>query len=59
MAAAAMDIAGHDPLPIARQIADAVLASPVLAKDGILTELGGPGAGTSNGPAPVQGHLHA
>ena len=47
MAAAAMDMAGHDPLGIARQIADAVLASPVLAKDGVLTELGGPGAGTS------------
>jgi predicted alpha-1,6-mannanase (GH76 family) len=48
MATAAMDIAGHHPLAIARQIADAVLASPVLVKDGILTELGGPGAGTSN-----------
>lgn len=48
MDAAAIDIAGRDPLAIARQVADAVLASPVLVKDGILTEFGGPGAGTSN-----------
>jgi predicted alpha-1,6-mannanase (GH76 family) len=47
MAAAAMDIAGHEPLSIARQIADAVLASPALVKDGVLTEFGAPGAGSS------------
>jgi len=48
MAAAGMDFAGHEPLAIAGQIAEAVLASPVLARDGILTEFGGPGAGASN-----------
>ena len=48
MAAAGAGIAGHDPLTLARRIADAVLASPVLVQDGVLTELGGPGAGTSN-----------
>jgi predicted alpha-1,6-mannanase (GH76 family) len=47
MATSEIDIAGHDPLPIARQIADAVLASPVLAPDGVLTEFGNPDAGTS------------
>ncbi len=47
MAATEIDIAGHDPLPIARQIADAVLASPVLVQEGILTEFGSPDAGTS------------
>jgi predicted alpha-1,6-mannanase (GH76 family) len=48
MSAAAMEIAGHEPLTVARRIADAVLASPVLVRDGVLTEFGGPGAGTSN-----------
>src|ERR1700743_1115955 len=38
---------GQAPLPIARQIADAVLASPVLTHDGVLTEFGSPGAGSS------------
>ena len=48
MARAGMDIAGHDPLALATQVADAVLASPVLVQEGVLTEFGGPGAGTSN-----------
>ncbi|HUN37413.1 MAG TPA: glycoside hydrolase family 76 protein [Trebonia sp.] len=47
MADAGLDIAGHDPLPIARQIADAVLVSPVLVQEGVLTEFGSPDAGTS------------
>jgi predicted alpha-1,6-mannanase (GH76 family) len=47
LAAAAMDIAGQEPLGIARQIADAVLASPVLVQDGTLTEFGTPGPGSS------------
>lgn len=47
MATAGIDIAGHDPVPVARQIADAVLASPVLVQDGVLTEFGSPDAGAS------------
>jgi predicted alpha-1,6-mannanase (GH76 family) len=47
MAAAGMKIAGQDPVAIARRIADAVLASPVLVKDGVLTEFGAPSPGTS------------
>jgi predicted alpha-1,6-mannanase (GH76 family) len=47
MDAGQIPMAGQEPLALARQIADAVLASPVLVKDGVLTEFGGPGAGTS------------
>jgi predicted alpha-1,6-mannanase (GH76 family) len=47
MAAGHMDIAGRDPLAVARRIADAVLASPVLVQDGVLTEFGAPGPGSS------------
>ena len=50
MAISEIDIAGHDPLPIARQTADAVLASPVLAQDGVLTEFGSPGADDNDRP---------
>lgn len=47
MAASNLAIAGQEPLGLARQVADAVLASPVLVQDGVLTEFGSPGAGNS------------
>ena len=47
MAASGINIAGHAPLPLATQIADAVLSSPVLVQDGVLTEFGQPDPGTS------------
>jgi predicted alpha-1,6-mannanase (GH76 family) len=47
MDASEIPMAGHEPLGIAEQIANAVLASPVLVKDGVLTEFGAPGAGSS------------
>jgi predicted alpha-1,6-mannanase (GH76 family) len=50
MAASKIDIAGRDPLPLATRIADAVLASPTLARDGILTEIREPAAGDMDLP---------
>jgi len=47
LADSGIDLAGHDPLPMARRIADAVLASPVLVQGGVLTEFGSADAGGS------------
>ncbi|HEX4833946.1 MAG TPA: glycoside hydrolase family 76 protein [Trebonia sp.] len=47
MAESGLELAGREPLALARRIADAVLASPVLAPAGILTEWGAPDPGRS------------